>query len=388
MKIGVESSALARRKTGVGYYTFHLLKATAKLLPQDQFCLTYFTGEPHRPDLSEPNVKAWPIKFPLKIFKLFEYYSAGLIYDRLAKLKADLFLFPNYMHYRLRDCPRSIVFVYDLSFIKSPEYFPGRFRRYLARKTPVYINRAETVVTLAEATKQAIVEQYGTNPAKVHVINPGLDHQLYRPAKPEVIDQVKKKLRISGDYLLYLGTIEPRKNIEGIIQGYLNLPSDVRDRYQLVLAGGKGWLDQAIDDLIKQVPGGRLVRTGYVSDEDKPALYSGATLFLYPSHYEGWGMQILEAMACGTPVITADNSSLPEAGGRAASFIKADSAGQLTGEIKRLLSDEAGRLAMAQAGLEHAAKFNWEKSAQLLATLIKPSDPNNPQPPDQPRPFV
>ena len=203
------------------------------------------------------------------------------------------------------------------------------------------------------------------------MINTALDNDTYKPAGSKEVVKVKNHYGIQKEYLLYLGTIEPRKNIASIIKAYNQLPSEVRSKYQLVLAGGKGWLDDEIEALISSSNQSDIIRTGYVADKDKPALYTGAKIFIYPSNFEGWGMQVLESMACGTPVITADNSSLPEAGGKAAAYVRAGNDSELVSSIENLLRSESSYNMRVKLGLEHAAKFTWQNSGRQLKEVLK-----------------
>src|SRR5262249_39725898 len=161
-----------------------------------------------------------------------------------------------------------------------------------------------------------------------------LDHDFFYPRPMAEIDTVKRKYAITKPYILYTGTLEPRKNIKGILDAYNALPPQVRATYSMVLAGGRGWLDQEIRAQLADLQHLDLLTPGYVPDEDLPALYSGASLFVYPSFYEGFGMPPLEAMACNTPVIAADNSSLPEVVGDAGILVNANDAASLAHHIE------------------------------------------------------
>lgn len=375
MKIAVESSVLARiNKTGVDYYTRDLLRETIKIMPNDNFILCYlkFLGRPEGDlELSGKNVAIKRSKLlPGKIYNAFERYFITIPYDWVTRVRADVYLYPNFIYWPLMFTNRSIIIVHDLGYIDMPDAIVPRHRKYLGKFVPYSIKKATHVIAISAHTKKRIVEVYGTSPDKISVVTPAVDHSIFKPQSHPDISQVKNKYKIDGDYLLFLGTIEPRKNIVGLLESYYNLPEELKKKYKVVLAGGKGWLDEDINAWCEKL-GERVVRTGYIDQEDKAALYSGATIFTYPSSYEGWGMQPLEAMACGTPVITANNSSLPEAVGEAGIMVDAGDRQQLTSEIKRVLTDSGLHDRMVADGYEQAATFSWQKSAKDLKKVIE-----------------
>lgn len=375
MRIIVESSVLARtKKTGVDYYAQDLLREAVKQMPGSTFYLCYLsflTKKPSELGIRSKNVISKRARFfPGKLYNFLERYITAIPYDLIFRIKADVVFYPNFIRWPLVSIKKSAVVVYDLAYLDYPSVMIDRHRKYLTKFVPKSIASATHVVTISENTKQRIMYHYKTDEAKITVITPAINHSLYRPVDSSKINKIREKYNIDSEYLLYLGTIEPRKNITGIIESYKKLSSKHKDKYKLVLAGGKGWLDEDINMLINSL-GDKVIRTGYVDDRDKPALYGGAKLFIYPSFYEGWGMQILEAMACGTPVITADNSSLPEAGGKAAVYVRAGNDRQLTKSIENLLGDKDLYNKKVKAGIEHSKNFTWEKSGRRLKEVFE-----------------
>ena len=211
------------------------------------------------------------------------------------------------------------------------------------------------------------------NPDAVSIVHPAVDHNIYKPRSRQETDTIKKKYSINGSYILYAGTLEPRKNILGILNAYEVLPDSLKNNLHLVLAGGKGWKAEEISSKLHQLisSGEKIIHTGYVPDEDLPPLYSGASLFVYPSFYEGFGMPPLEAMACGVPVITSNNSSLPEVVSDAGIVIDANDTEELTKNIEKILRNPKLAKDLAKKGLEQAKKFTWENSAVKLRDLIE-----------------
>jgi glycosyltransferase involved in cell wall biosynthesis len=372
MKIAIEAAPLlVQRKTGVEYFTYRLTKALVELDKTNEYQLVYMAiaGRP-KPDLgiSGSNVRERRIWwFPGKAYNLTLRLPVGLGIDLLAGIRPDIFFFPNFVRWPLMWTRRSVVAVHDLAYADFPEVLPNlRHRLFLSWVVPRSIKKATLVAAMSEYTKQRIVEHYGTDPDKVVVVEPSIDHEVYRPASEAEVAAVREKYGVRKPYLLYLGTLEPRKNIRRIVGGYLGLPRELQERFQLVMAGGKGWKESDVYELVQQAGEDKILLPGYIDQADVAALYSGAAAFVYPSVYEGWGMQVLEAMACGTPVITAGNSSLPEAGGDAALYVDATSTAEITAAMQAVLTDEAKAADMRAKGLRHAAQFSWQRSAQKL----------------------
>ena len=382
MKIGVESSAVFRRgKTGVGWYAFHLITALSKAMPDDELYLCYIsflTKQPERLKPSPDNVVYRRISiFPGKIYNFLDHYLIPLPIDLLARARTDVFFFPNYFRWPLVFTKKSVVAIHDLAFAEAPQFLVPRHQKYMSRRVPASARKASHIVAVSQHTKDQLVKRYGINQGRITVVTPALDLELFKPADSSAIAKAKQKAGITKKYLLFFGTTDPRKNVDGIVKAFGLLPRHIQAEYQLVLGGapgrdwGWGWYDEEIDALEKGLPKGSLIRTGYFNEADKPALMSGADLFLWPSHYEGWGMPILEAQACGTPVITARNSSLPEAGGDAAAYVENNSPETIAALIQELLGDAERRKTMRETGFRHVQQFTWEHSAEVLAGVLR-----------------
>ncbi|MEI8338946.1 MAG: glycosyltransferase family 1 protein [bacterium] len=369
MKIAIEASILQRKnKTGVDYYTQCLVDELSSQMKGDQFELGYFEKDGNKPGIKGANISYYPIKnITRRLYGAFFRLGLGLPYDSLAKLKADIAIFPDFVIWPLAKIKKSIVVIYDTAYLDVPQYVAPRLIKYLSRFVPRSAKKASKIITISEYTKKSLMRHYGLGSEGIVVINPAVNHNIFRERSRSEIDKVKAKYGIKKEYLLYLGTIEPRKNIEGIIDAYSGLDESIKNEYELVLAGGKGWLDDEIQKKISS----NINKIGYVDEADIPALYSGAKIFLYPSHYEGWGMQILESMACGTPVITANNSSLSEAGGSAAIYINNNDSQDLKDKISLLLNDKTLYSKSVQMGIKHAGQFTWQKSAIKLKSTIE-----------------
>lgn len=288
--------------------------------------------------------------------------------------RADLYHSPDYtLPPRLGG--RAVVTVHDLSYEAMPEVHLRRLRTYLQAAVPRAIRQADHVFADSRSTREQIIHYYGTDAAKVSVIYPGVEAR-FRPldgavaADRAALDGVRAAYDLPDRFLLTLGTLEPRKNQITALRAAARVIRESEPTLTLVIAGGGGWLGQR-EALEREVAAlgveGRVQFTGFVDDRHLPALINLAEILLYPSLYEGFGLPVLEALACGTPVVTARNTSLPEAGGRAARYIADPLDDQaLAVEIQRLLSDPDARESARSAGLAHAADFTWIHTARAV----------------------
>lgn len=374
MKILVEGTPIYRTRSGVGQYLYRLFKA---LLASDKdndytFFGYIFIGKHFtKPFPKSLNVRYRLIRlFPSKLHNVLIRRATVPPIDLLTAYRPDLSIFTNFVRLPLLSRSKSITFVYDLSYLIHADKSNDKNSRLLRQRVPTSLEKSNGVVTISKNSKNEIIEYYHINPRKIHIVYPALYHDEYYPRSKKEQTAVAKKFGINGKYILFTGTIEPRKNIERLLDAYAALPPKDKAEYTLVLAGGKGWKDEGIKAKLESLKNEKIIITGYVDDADLPPLYSGASLFVFPSLYEGWGMPIVEAMACGVPVITANNSSLPEAAGDAAVMIDALDTNDITKQMERVLGDKKLADQMIKKGIKHAAKFSWEQSAKDFKKVI------------------
>jgi len=371
MRILVDANIFTRsQKTGVDYYAEGLIWAAARRMPNDTFVLAYFgKGHINIPQgLSNIKVKRiWWL--PTKMYGVYRHYVSFLPFDLFVPVKSDIMFFPDF------GCPRTIqkvpklVIIHDLVYALQPEYVVPNHRKFLSALTKQALINCTKVIVNSESTKRDLLKVHKTNKPIV-TIAPAVDADFYTPASSEQINQIKAKYGISGDYTLFLSTLEPRKNVASLIKAYSALSSEVRSKYKLVLAGKKGWLDDEIQELCETM-GDHVIRTGRVETIDKPALYSGASVFAFPSAYEGFGMPILEAMACGTPVITSNVSSMPEVAGDAAVIVNPKDTHEISEALTKVLSDKTIANKFIGRGLKRSRKFTWDASGEKMADTLK-----------------
>jgi glycosyltransferase involved in cell wall biosynthesis len=279
----------------------------------------------------------------------------------------DLYHSPDFTLPPVRAGTRTLVTVHDLSFLHLPDCFQPSLVEYLRANVPLAAQRADCVIADSESTRRDLIAAFDVPPERTTVIYPAVEPRFRPIADARALTQVRLRYHLPERFILSLGTIQPRKNYIGLIEAFAQL--DDADLH-LVIVGGKGWLYEDVFAAVRERGlENRVLLPGYVDDVELPALYNLATVFALPSLYEGFGIPPLEAMACGTPVVVSDNSSLPEVVGDAGLLVDARDSSALAGALDRLLSDDALRQALSEAGRTRAATHTWRRSAaQLLAT--------------------
>jgi glycosyltransferase involved in cell wall biosynthesis len=264
----------------------------------------------------------------------------------------------------------SVVTVYDLSFLTTPERFHTANRLYLSNLTRVSARRARRVVAISESTRADAIRLLGIDPGQVDVVCPSLDESI-RPPDPADLAAFVRRKGLPERFVLYVGTLEPRKNLGTLIRAFARV--HLQDPgLRLVLAGGKGWgYEQVFTAVRESNLSGEVLFPGYVPPEELPLWYGAAAAFAYPSLYEGFGLPVLEALACGAPVVTSNGSSLPEAAGDAALQVDATDAEALAEALVRLLSDGPLRAELRQRGLTHAARFTSERMGREMVRVYE-----------------
>ena len=286
--------------------------------------------------------------------------------------RTDAVLFTNFTTYPLLRTPFSLI-IYDLSFVIAPDTVQEGYRNWLVRNVPRSIERAGSIVVPSESVRAEVLEHYPAADGKIVVASPGVDRATFRPTAPEAQAAARARFGLPDRYFLFVGTLQPRKNLLRLLAAYRALAPEVREREALVLVGMKGWRDDSIRAELEQLSadGVRVHWPGYVATTDLPALYSGATALVWPSLYEGFGMPILEAMACGAPVITSDCSSMPEAAGGAALLVDPTDVDALSAAMLRVSTDDALARELTGRGRARAARANWRDTASRVLEALE-----------------
>jgi glycosyltransferase involved in cell wall biosynthesis len=363
MRIGLDGMPLAQPKTGVGIYTLELATALAGLAPRDTFeVVSPLPYQGSIPTQTKPANLSFVYSKPSVIGR--RWWTFGLpSYFRGNPM--DLFHGTNY-EVPLRASVPSVITIHDLSLLLHSNTHDARAVRRARLKLPLMTRKASCIITDSEQVRREVCEHLKVHPDRVFAVPLAPRSNFVRLLSDETIE-TRRRLGVADDFMLFVGTVEPRKNLRTLLQAVERIVRTTELRPRLVVAGPMGWkLDQFMFELSKS-PIRELVQlTGYVSDEDLRALYSSCRVFVYPSIYEGFGLPPLEAMACGAPVVASRVPSVAGANGGVRLIDPLD-VEDLAGNIVELLRDDSARQSLSVAGPQHASKFSWPRTA--AATL-------------------
>ena len=372
MLIGIDGIPLRDIKTGVGHYTFELAKALALATPTDQIEMVspfpYLPLDPSAgvPDAFPPNLT--PTQLKVNLLER-NWWTIGL--PRYIRRRSfDLFHGTNFDIPLWQVCP-TVLTVHDLSAFLYPETHEVRSVRRARRRLPLMARTATQIVTPSESVRHEVAEQLRVPREKIVAI-PAAARSIFRPLPPNQTAEVRRKLGVEDDFLLYVGTIEPRKNLHVLLDAYRKVISNAGLEPQLVIVGKKGWLsDDLFGRLRKLGIKDRVHFTGYLPDNDLCALYSSCRIFIYPSKYEGFGLPPLEAMACGAVVIASSTPAVTEVVEDAACLVAPGEVNELAEAMITLLRDENERRRLSAAGLKRALQFSWNRTARLMLAVYQ-----------------
>lgn len=378
MRITFDAVPICSEKmTGIGWCELGQTQNLAELYPENKYEYSFFTsGDKERVKRVQ--------KFAGKRIKLNTSGFSGFVYRAVSTFlpvpysfffgrKSDIthffnYIVPPFVH------GKKVVTVHDMVYKSFPDTVRGRTKYMLDIGLKRSMKRADLIVTDSEFSKKEIIKYFPQHESRIRVVPCGVDLERFHPCDaPERIPEVKKSLEIEGDYFLYVGTIEPRKNLERLITAYAAFVKKVGSSSpKLVLAGGKGWLDQGIYSRVEKLGmKENVIFTKYVPSEDMNPLMCGALAFVFPSLYEGFGMPPLEAMACGVPVLSSGEASLPEVTGDCAVICDAYDTKSIAEGMYRLYSSEELRKELSRKGLQRAQGFTWKRSAEMLMDVYR-----------------
>jgi len=384
MHVCLDLSPAVYQRAGLGTYARHLAEGLRALESRPVLTIFYNGDKAHPlpPTLAGLPTHTLPLATrPWRLVAaLSQQLDLGL--DRWLP-DCDLFHATEHLLPRLKDA-RTVLTVHDLIFLLFPEYHLPLNKWFLNRFMPLFVRRAHAIIAVSQCTKDDLIRHYTVPSEKITVVYEGVDARFQPVTDLDTLTRVRARYSLPERYVLYVGTIEPRKNLNTLLEAFAGLKErpatcDLRPAtcdLRLVIVGKTGWLYEGFFRRLRELGlEDQVIFPGFVPDEDLPAIYSAAELFVFPSLYEGFGLPPLEAMACGTPVVVSNTSSLPEVVGEAGLMVDPRDVRALAEAMERVLTDEHLRAELTANGLERARQFTWERAAQeTMEVYLKQSE--------------
>jgi len=369
MKIGFDITTLSMPKTGIGQYQYNLLEALFKIDKKNSYNLYAFNLRDNQKynnlDFAKKytNVEINAYKIPQRLITAWWLISR---WPRLENItdKCDVYQVSEICQQPTK--AKTTAFIHDLTTVLYPQYHLKKNKVLFHFRAKGIKKYANAVLTNSHHTKQDIIDHLGIEKERIFV-TPFAAHKRFRKINnQEKINKVLQKYKITTPYICYLGTIEPRKNLINLFEAFSALKKQEKIPHKLVLIGKNGWFFEEIHKKEKELKiENDIIHTGFVEDDEIPYILNGAEIFTYPSFYEGFGLPVLEAMACGTPVITSNISSLPEVGGNAAKYVNPYKPDDIAAQILSFIKSKEEREKYSKLGIARAETFSWKKCAKM-----------------------
>jgi glycosyltransferase involved in cell wall biosynthesis len=373
MRIAFDYTAGIRQQAGIGNYVRHLVEALLQQDSSNQYTLLT-SGRPtrERPFPQAPNVRGRSIYIPDRYLNIIWYRWRLPLYATYFSGQADIYHGPDFALPPIGKKLRKVVTVHDLAFLDCPEYAVPSLSTYLKKIVPEAVADADVVCTVSEEVSRTLIKHFQTPREKLTVIPNGVNPYLRRITDPVLLEATRHKFGLKSPLVFTASTLEPRKNHSGLIKAFYQAQKHKHGPAMLAIAGGKGWLYEETEQLVRDLHLEDKVRfLGRVSDYDLVTLYSLADVFAFPSFAEGFGVPPLEAMACGVPVIASNTTSLPEVVGDAALLVDPHNPEELAQAILHILEDTQLQADLRHKGYERVKHFTWEESARKMLSVYQ-----------------
>ena len=372
MRIALNALTLLSPLTGVGNYTFQLARRFPELSPANDY--TYYYGYfSHRliaVNEAVNSAKKSLTDIPYVKPTLRRFVNLG---SKFHLKPFDIYFEPNFIPLSIR-AKRVVTTIHDFTFLIHPESQPKERMDYFRREFYRRIARSDSIITDSAYVMNEARGFLKLPTVPITPIHLGVDHELFKPIDRALLSRFKADTGLSNSFILYVGTLEPRKNVSRLLQAYLELPAQTKNEFQLVLVGAKVGDDRDIARVMERAKD-RIRYLGFLGQKELPYIYNLASAFVFPSLYEGFGLPPLEAMACGCPVVVSKAAALPEVCGDAAQYVDPDDAASIANGIQGVLSDERLRRDLIERGCQRIKNFTWEKTArEILKVFYDVSD--------------
>ncbi len=373
MRIGLDVTPLTPTRTGVGQYVYYLLRHLMRQAPADSFFGLSTGRTPAAVDTLPPLAGYRHVNIPTRLmYRAWDHTGRPRVDRLLGGL--DVYHATNYHVPPVATAKRVVTF-HDLAFLRNPAWGSPKIAKAFARGARRYAQEADAIIACSETTRRDLMTLLDIPPGKITVIYEAADVAFGQVTRPQAVDLLAERHSLQQPYLLFVSTLEPRKNVTALLEAFARIAHDVP--HTLVLAGRDGWkmgpIEKALKDPRLQ---GRVRRIGYIATHrDLAAFYAAAEAFVFPSHYEGFGLPVLEAMASGCPVICSNRSALPEVAGDAAQYVDPEDVDGLAATLRLVLQHEHLRESMSAKGLAQAKHFSWDTCARETLALYRKLGP-------------
>lgn len=381
MKIAFSAQLLLDNyKTGIGWVAYNVINELKTLNVDNQYIMDFFILGNKKYEKYSNIIDYYKSKgFKIDVCNWFSYSLFKMIwtfipipYSMLMKEKADVTLFFNY-YIPPGVKGKKVVMIHDMAYLAYPETVNKKTLYMLKLNVKKACKSADKIITISHFSKNEIMKYLGVEDKKIEIMPIGVDFNIFKVYNDtEKINLIKKKYGIDRDYFLYLGTLEPRKNIVRMIDAYAMLKKEIYNIPKFVIAGRKGWMyDEIFESVKKHGIEKDIIFTGYVEENEVPILMNGAKAFLFVSLYEGFGMPVLEAMACGTPVITSNVASMPEVIGNCGVLVNPMSTEEIKNGMRKIIENKIETEKMKESALERCKSFTWENTAKKVLEILE-----------------
>ncbi|MCS3903560.1 alpha-1,3-rhamnosyl/mannosyltransferase [Methylohalomonas lacus] len=386
MRIILNVDSLRPPLTGIGQYTLHLMRAFQENPEvEDPVCVPAslsrsasvdYGTEGQQNDPPQGRGYSWQTLRGIArsmpgSYDLVSWLRQQRFRMAIRKYRDAVYHEPNYILHSYAG-PTNVVTVHDLSHEQYPQYHPKERVSWLNRNLDDSVRRADRVITVSEFVRHELQQRFPDAAEKIVTVHNGVSERFHPRTAAETAPVLHQYSLAHGGYVFAAATLEPRKNLTGLLDAYLGLPLSLREAYPLVVAGAPGWHSKQLEEKLARAQSSGEVRVlGYVPAQDLASLYAGAALFAFVSFYEGFGLPVAEAMACGVPVLTSNRASLPEISGDAAALVDPANIEAITASMQMLLEDEALRIEYASKGRQRAALFTWERCAAQTISVYR-----------------
>lgn len=364
----IDGTPLIGRPSGIGYYAKHLVEALLERGDVTIYALT-FRDDHGKKTIEHKNLNWITLPYKRRFYQgLVKLLGVFWPVDKHINVDYDAVLYPNYFSWPyVSKAEKSMVIVHDLAYNDYPESLSRKNMLALSKLVPVSLKKADCVATISEFTARRIRDAYSYSG----------DVAVAPPACSENSVEGRALSKLKPGFVLFVSTLEPRKNVLGLVRGYMSLPESIQNKHPLVLAGGMGWnMDQDMQEIASyQSQGANIITPGYINDAEKEWLYDNAAMLVVPSHYEGFGMPVLEAMSHGLPTAVSDIEVFHEVAGDAAVYFDKDDPESIANAMEHVLLDKSVHRELVKKGNAQVKKFSWEKSAEIIyKQLVLQSD--------------